>query len=151
MEDQHVPRRLNRRAFDVRSDEKRAPLNPLLPAGGFALVETCMFQRSRDAACKMPRGFTDGRSEGTVGNDRADAGHEDTNRSNQMRAELAETRGGRGILDFRSRRCPGCLRKRAFLVMRSRDDRDPLARNAKLSQISCRTGGGSGIFEERHD
>ena len=151
MKDQHITRRLNRRAFDVRPDEKRASLDPFLPPGRLVFVETRMFQRPRNAACEMSCGFPDRRSEGTVGNDRADTRHEYTNRSNQMCAQLAETRRGRRILDFRSRRCAGCLRQRAFLVMRSRDDRDPLARNAKRTKISRRIGGGSGILEERHD
>jgi hypothetical protein len=150
MKDQHVTRRLNRRAFDVRPDEKRASLDPFLPPGRLVFVETGMLQRPRNAACEMSCGFPDRRSEGTVGNDWSDTGHEYTNRSNQMRAQLTETRRRRRILDFRSRRCPGCLCKRAFLIMRSRNDRNPLARNAKLPQISRRIGGGSGIFKERH-
>ena len=103
MKDQDITRRLNRRPFDVRPDEKRASLDPLLPAGRLAFVETRMLQRPRNAACEMPRGFPDRRSEGTVGNDRSDTGHEYTNRSNQMRAQLAETCRHRRILDFRSR------------------------------------------------
>ena len=42
MKDQHITRRLNRRPFDVRPDEKRASLDPLLPAGRLVFVETRM-------------------------------------------------------------------------------------------------------------
>ena len=63
MKDQHVTRRLNRRAFDMRPDEKRASLDPLLPPGRLVFVETRMLQRPRNAACEMSRGFPDRRSE----------------------------------------------------------------------------------------
>ena len=91
MKDQHVTGRLNWRAFDMRPDEKRASLDTLLPPGRLVFVKSRVLQRPRDAACEVPSGFADGRSEGTVGNDGSDTRHEYTDRRNQMRTQFAET------------------------------------------------------------
>ena len=81
------------RPFDMRPDKKRASLDPLFPPGRLVFVETRVLQRPGNTAREMPtRLRPTRRSERTVGNNRSDTRHEYTNRRNQMRAELAETR-----------------------------------------------------------
>ena len=44
--EQYVASGLDRRTIDVRADQKRTPLDPLFPPGGFAGLEPGVFERA---------------------------------------------------------------------------------------------------------
>ena len=89
MPEQHIAGGLDRRTVDVRADEERAALYPLLPPRGFVLFEPGVFERPRNIAGNMPGSFSKRRSERTVGDDRPHAGDHNGHSCGEMGRELA--------------------------------------------------------------
>lgn len=59
--EQNVASGLHRRAIEVRTHQKRAPLDPFFPARRFTSLEARMLQRTRNIAGDVPGGFAERR------------------------------------------------------------------------------------------
>ena len=137
--------------LNVGTDEDGALLDALLPAVSLRPIQSRMVKSPRQSTGDVTSCLSEARSERAIHNDGPDAGKNERDGGKKMRAQLTQPRRRGRVLNLRPGRCAGGLGQRPFFVVRSGDNRNPLARDAEASQVARGRGGCAGIFEERED
>jgi hypothetical protein len=81
------------------------------------VIEPRALERSGHSTGSVTSGFGKAGGKRTVGNDRTDAGHHERNRSEQVRADLADSCGRCGIFELGAGRSTRRASDLTFLVM----------------------------------
>jgi hypothetical protein len=146
--DQRLARALDRNLIGMSTDEERAIPDAFFPTARLIAGQSGPLERSRDVAGNVPSRFTERGRERTVSDDRANARNDHSHGRSEVGREFTQARCRARILDFRAGRRSRRVRHDSFFVVAARDNRNPLARDAKRAERAGGRGGVARIWKE---